>query len=173
MKKFLALLLAVGMELSMTACAAKEEEVEKTPLTKDLAAIMDDIYAQHPVELSLANMTVDINDTEWALKSYTGLSSNENVKEAVASEAMIGSIPYSLVRLDEGADAKAVAEEMKAGIDTRKWICVEADDLLVSGYCDVIMLVMVGSEYAESGITAQAMTDAFAAVCGGTLDFTI
>ena len=173
MKKYIALLLAVMLVVSMTACGKKEEA--KTPLTDPLEKIVEDIYAKHPVEIGVVTMPVDITDVEWSLYSFTGLKSNENVKEAVASESMIGSIPYSLVlvRVNEGADALAVAEEMKAGIDQRKWICVEADDLLVSGYCDVIMLVMVGSDYASSGMTAQALTDAFAQVCGAELDFTI
>lgn len=174
MKKLIALLLAAMMVFSMSACGAKKDEA-KTPLTDPLEKIVEDIYAQKTPEFSLASMPVDINDTEWALYSFTGLTSNEGIKEALASEAMIGSIPYSLVlvRVDEGADTKAIAEQMKAGIDQRKWICVEADQLLVSGYCDLIMLVMVSSEYAESGISAQAMTDAFQSVCGAELDFTI
>lgn len=173
MKKALTLLLALAMVLAMTGCASKE--TEKVPLTAKLEGIVDDIYEAHPVELSVVTIPVDTTDTEWSLKSYTGLSSGEKIKEAVVSESMIGSIPYSmvLVRVNDAADARTVAEEMKAGIDTRKWICVTADDLLVSGYCDVVMLVMVGSEYADTGLTAQAITDAFASVCGGELDFTI
>lgn len=175
MKKLLALVLALTMAVSMAACASAEPEGQKTPLADPLEKIVEDIYAAQPVEFGVASIPVDVTDTEWALKSYTGLTSGDSVKEVIASEAMIGSIPYSLVlvRLNDGADAKAVAEEMKSGIDQRKWICVEADDMLVSGYCDVVMLIMVGSEYAESGVTAQAMTDAFAKVCGAELDFTI
>lgn len=173
MKKAITFLLALVMVFAMVGCSAKE--TEKVPLTAKLEGIVDEIYETQPIELNVVTMPVDITDTEWSLKSYTGLSSGEKIKEAVASESMIGSIPYSLVlvRVNDAADARAVAEEMKAGIDTRKWICVEADDLMVSGYCDVIMLVMVGSEYAQSGLTAQAITDAFAGVCGGELDFTI
>ena len=173
MKKIVTLLLALVMVVSVAGCAAKE--TEKTPLTAKLEGIVNSIYEAHPVELNVVTIPVDITDTEWALKSYTGLSSGEKIKEAVVSEPMIGSIPYSmvLVRVNDAADAMAVAEEMKAGIDPRKWICVEADDLMVSGYCDVVMLVMVGSSYADSGLTAQAITDAFAGVCGGELDFSI
>lgn len=174
MKKLIALLLAAMMILSMSACGAKQEAA-KTPLTDPLEKIMENIYAVKAPQFGPVSMPVDINDTEWSLYTFTGLTSNEGIKEAMASESMIGSIPYSLVlvRVNEGADAKAIAEQMKAGIDQRKWICVEADDLLVSGYCDLIMLVMVSSEFASDGITAQSMTDAFQSVCGAELDFTI
>ena len=87
---------------------------------------------------------------------------------------MIGSIPYSLVmvRVNDAADAQTVAQEMKDGIDQRKWVCVEADDMKVSGSGDVVMLIMISSlpDYAES-ITPAQVTEAFKEVCGGTLDF--
>ena len=74
------------------------------------------------------------------------------------------------VRVAPDADAKAVGERMKSGIDPRKWICVEADDLLVAGYGDVVMLIMVSS---TGGMTAQSFVDAFQTVVGGTCDFVI
>lgn len=168
MKKLTAIVLAILM-LGLCACS---DQAKKAPLTDSLEQIIDNIYAQQPVEFFVGTMPVDITDTEWSLKSFTGLDNADLITEAAASEAMIGSIPYSLVlvRVKDAANAKTVAQQMKDGIDQRKWICVEADDLLVSGYCDVVMLVMVSS---ASDLTAQAMTDAFAKVCGGELDFTI
>jgi hypothetical protein len=59
---------------------------------------------------------------------------------------------------------------MKAGIDTRKWICVEANDVLAAGYGDVVMFIMVNT---EMGLTAQSFVDAFQKVAGAELDFTI
>ena len=100
------------------------------------------------------------------VKNYTGLDSAESITEAAFYEPMMGSIPYSMVmvRTAEGADIKAVAEAMKSGIDTRKWICVEADDLQVVSFTNVVMLIMVGS---DTGMTSQSFVDAFAQVCGG------
>ena len=165
MKKYIALLLAVMLVVSMTACGKKEEA--KTPLTDPLEKIVEDIYAKHPVEIGVVTMPVDITDVEWSLYSFTGLKSNENVKEAVASESMIGSIPYSLVlvRVNEGADAQAVAEEMKAGIDQRKWICVEADTKTAACTEDVAFLFMVNSDFADQ-VTTESMLEAFKAAVG-------
>lgn len=189
MKKLLALILALALFMAGCAAGTGTETVppttaetepattaapEKVPLTDSLETVIENIYAQHSVEFAVGTMPVDITDTEWSLKAYTGLESNELILEAAASEAMIGAIPYSLVlvRVKDAADAQTVAQQMKAGIDPRKWICVEADDLKAAGYCDVVMLVMVGSNYAES-VTAQDMVDAFQAVCGGELDFVL
>lgn len=171
MKKLICMVLSLALLAGvMAGCSGSK----KTPLADPLTTVIDNIYAQKSVEFMVGTLEIDITDTEWQLPSYTGLASGGSVKEAVASEAMIGSIAYSLVlvRLNEGADAKTVAQQMKDGIDTRKWICVEADDLKVAGYCDVVMLVMVSSEYAES-VTAQQMVDAFQTVCGAELDFVI
>ena len=59
---------------------------------------------------------------------------------------------------------------MASSIDQRKWMCVEADDLQVAGWGDVVMLIMVSS---DSGLTSQSYVDAFAEVCGAEPDFTI
>lgn len=181
MKRIFAIALSAAMLLGMFAGCGKSNapaattEPEKLPLADSLETIIEKIYAESPTEIAVMTMPLDLTDTSedglWALKSYTGLDSAELISEAAVSEAMIGSIPYSmvLVRVADQDNAKAVAESMKAGIDPRKWICVEADDLQVSGYCDVVMLVMIGS----GNGSAQTFTDGFAKVAGGELDFVI
>ncbi len=192
MKKLIAMLLVLTLAVSALAgCAGPSApettapptqaptEAQKPALEGNLTEIIDRIYAQKNVEFAVGTTALDLTDTSetgmWALKSYTGLDSAEGITEAAASEAMIGSIPYSmvLVRVADAANAKTVAESMKAGIDPRKWICVEADDLKVCGYADVVMLVMIGSEYAEDGATAQSFVDAFQTVCGTDADFVL
>ena len=85
---------------------------------------------------------------------------------------MMGSLAFSMVmvRTAEGADTRAVAESMKSGVDPRKWICVEADDLKVAGIGDVVMLIMVST---TGDMTAQSFVDAFQSVAGRTCDFVI
>ena len=161
----------------------EEPEVEETPDVEapaegiDVnAATADEIIgainAIKAPEFMHGIIPVDITDAD-ALKMFTGLDSAEGIKEAAACESMMGSQAFSLVvvKLD-GADAKATAEAMKAGIDQRKWICVEADDIKVSGKGDTVMLIMIDSEYRES-ISVEDVTDAFKTVCGGALDFEI
>lgn len=161
----------------------EEPEVEETPDVEapaegiDVnAATADEIIgainAIKAPEFMHGIIPVDITDAD-ALKMFTGLDSAEGIKEAAACESMMGSQAFSLVvvKLD-GADAKATAEAMKAGIDQRKWICVEADDIKVSGKGDTVMLIMIDSEYRDS-ISVDEVTEAFKTVCGGTLDFEI
>ncbi len=131
---------------------------------EDMMAVIDKIYEKVPVEFMVGSMEVDIADAD-ALKMFTGLSDASKLNGAVVSEAMIGSIPYSmvLVNVKSAADAQSVAEQMRDGIDQRKWICVTADDLSVAASDTVVMLVMIGS---DQGIASSSFVDAFAAVYG-------
>ena len=176
MKKFVAVVLALAMVLSMAACGKKTEETEAPALKVEgtMEELLNKTIEQRPVEFMGGVIPVDLTDTSedglWVLKNYTGLDSAESITEAAAFEPMMGSLAFSMVmvRLAEGADAKTVAESMKSGIDTRKWICVEADDLKVAGFGDVVMLIMVNS---DSGMTAQSFVDAFAKVTGFEAEF--
>lgn len=199
MKKFVSILLALVMVLSLAACggskdadattaatettaapestaAPTEETVETEAATEDvipeadpesLEGIINAVYEIQPVQFMTGNIGIDLTDTSedglWTLKAFTGLDNADLISEAWASEAMIGSIPYSmvLVRVTDAANAETVAENMKNGIDTRKWICVEASDLKVTASGDVVMLIMLDGD-------AQSFVDAFATVMGGT-----
>lgn len=170
MKKFITILLTMVMVLSLTACQAKPEEKEEVKnLEGTTSEIIDSIYAEKESGLMVQTMPIDLADAN-AVKSFTGLDSAEKVKEAAASEEMIGSQAYSMVvvRLNDAKDANEVLEAMKTGIDKRKWVCVEADDLSAVAYGDVIMLAMVSSELSDT-ITSADLVSAFKTVCGGTL----
>ena len=174
MKKFIALCLVLAMAATLfVGCGAKKPaSLEGTP-----AEIIEKIYAQKTVEFTPVTLTPDDPDygAMWDWNYYTGLADGSKVKEAAVSEPMIGSIAFSLVvlRVNDAADAKTVSQEMKDGINTRKWMCVEAGDLQVAAFSDVVMLIMVDEAFAGDGLTSQAFVDAFKAVCGADLDFTI
>lgn len=142
-----------------------------------LEAMINEIIAIQPVEFMAATTNLDLTDTSenaaFQLKGFTGLDDASMLKEVSTYESMIGSIAFSmvLVRVNDAANAKTVGEKMKDGIDPRKWICVEADDLQVVGCGDVVMLIMVSS--AMEGMTSQAFVDAFQTVCGAELDFVL
>ena len=179
MKKFICLCLALTMALSLAACG-KKAPAETTAPAASVEGTMEElankIIDSRPVEFSGGSIVIDLADTsedgQWIVKSYTGLEDASVLTDAAAYEPMMSSIAFSLVtvRVAPGADSKAVAESMKSGVDPRKWICVEADDLLVAGYGDVVMLIMVST---TGGMTAQSFVDAFQTVVGGTCDFVI
>ena len=184
MKHLIAFVLVLAMCAGLSACrmgndnttdpSGTSEPAATSALNgKSLTEIVDLIYTKHPMELSLVTVPVELSDS-YAVKSYLGLDSGEKVSEAVASESAFGSQAYSLVlcRVKNSSDAQAVARQMFEGIDQRKWICANADDLMVSVYGDLVMLVMIGSEY-EDTATARQLTEAFSQVCGCRPELTL
>ena len=187
MKKLIAMMLALALVLSLTACGgntaaptteATTEATQTAVTTLDASCeeLLNKIVEIQPVEFMGGTMPVDLADTSedglWAIDYFTGLSDASQITEACVFEPMMGSIAFSMVmvRAAEGVDKQALAESMKIGIDTRKWVCVGADDLLVTGYADMVMLIMVDT---NTGLTAQPFVDAFASVVGAELDFVI
>lgn len=181
MKKFVSIFLAAVLSLSMfTACGGSTpEETTAAPVASvegTMEELLNKVIAENPVEFMGGVIPVDLTDTSedglWAIKAYTGLDNADMITEAAAYEPMMGSLAFSMVmvRVAPEADSKTVAEAMKSGIDTRKWICVEANDLMVAGFGDVVMLIMLNS---DSGMTAQSFVDAFGKVVGAELEFTI
>ena len=174
MKKFIALMLVIAMAASLAACGNKA--ADKAPLEGTMEENTMKVMEIAPVEFMGGIIPVDLTDTsedgKWAVSYFTGLSDAAKITDVAVYESMMGSQAFSLVmvRTAEGTDPKAVAEEMKSGIDPRKWICVGADEIMAAGYSDTVMFIMVDSQL---GLKAQSYVDAFTQVAGGELDFTI
>ena len=192
MNKLIALLLALSMVFAMTACGATEnketepateapvevteeviEEVIEEEIVEDeefvielsaMETLLNQIIELNPVEFFGGCMPVDLSDAD-AVYYELGLTNADSIAEAAVYGPMMSSMAFSLVaaQVVEGADAEAVAEEMKNGVDPRKWICVEADEVMTAVSGDVVMLIMLDS---ASGLTAQSFVDAFNTVRG-------
>lgn len=174
MKKMIALILVLVMAVALAACGNKA--AEKPPLAGTMEENALKVMEIAPVEFMGGIIPVDLTDTsedgKWAVTYFTGLSDGSKLSDVAVYESMMGSQAFSLVmvRTAEGAEPKAIAEEMKSGIDPRKWICVGADEIMAAGYGDTVMFIMLDSQL---GLKAQSYVDAFQSVCGGELDFTI
>ena len=178
MRKFFAMMMALAMLFSFGACGSKTAEPTTAPteaaakVEGTMEELLNKVVEINPVEFMGGTVPIDLTDTSedglWNIKYNTGLDSAEGLTDAAMFGPMMGSMAFSMVmvRTAEGTDVKAIAEGMKNGIDPRKWICVEADDLQVVSYGDVVMLIMVDS---TSGLTSQSFVDAFAQVCGGSV----
>ena len=111
---------------------ASTENVEGT-----LEEIMTKVYAGIPEENlpALMDMPVDSETVEGFLGT-----TEVSFKEAVAREPMMSSVPHSvvLVRLNDAKDAEATVAKIKESVNPRKWICVEASNVIVKGYLERI-----------------------------------
>lgn len=172
MKKVFAILLAAMTALSFAACNKADDSNSSSDSTVSmtLEEIINGVYEKNPVDLSLETTSVDISDTDM-LKAFTGLDSADKVKEVAVSEPMISSQAYSfvLVRVKNAADAEEVAGAVLSGINPRKWVCVEADDIRVMVKGDVVALYMVDSQFGEE-LSGDSVEKAFTEVVGGSVD---
>lgn len=128
----------------------------------DLTALVDQIYAGVSIEMpSLMTMPIDTTDAD-AVKSFTGLDTENEIEYAVVSEPMMSSQAYSLVlvKVKNGINADEVAETMNKQINERKWICVTAEKIYSVASGDVVCLVMTNAE------TAQPVFESFKTIAG-------
>lgn len=165
MKRIMTAFIAIILVFMMTACGNKSAN-ESSVNDMSLSDIISELYKKHDTGLALQTMDIDISDPD-ALKAFTGLDSSDGISEAVASEAMISSQAYSLVlvRADDPSGVSDIAKAMESGINTAKWICVEADDMDVAAAGNVVMLIMVSSQLADS-VTSAQMIEAFKSIAG-------
>lgn len=115
---------------------------ENTPTDeRSLKEIYDEFIAKVESELpSLVETPVKKGNFEY----YFGIKKSADIKSAFVSEPMMGAVPFgiSMARVTEGADAAAIAAQMKAGVDPRRWVCVTASFVEVAVKGDVILLVL-------------------------------
>lgn len=119
--------------------------------TEDMCNLINTVYTglEDILPPTLNTQIVDTNNLD-VLKSFTGLTSNENIDSAVVSEPMIGSQAYSfvLVKVKDGVNPDMIAKEMSEKVDTRKWICVQAEKLYATSVDNLVVLVMASDEWA-------------------------
>ncbi|MGM9521449.1 MAG: hypothetical protein ACI3VB_03110 [Oscillospiraceae bacterium] len=101
------------------------------------------------VENLPAIQDIPLDSSNFEFYAFVPYDSDYN---GLASEAMMNAIAHSvvLVQVPDGTDAEAVAEEIEANADPRKWICVEAEKTVVSVNGSLILLVMSTESIADA-----------------------
>ncbi len=141
-KKIILGCLACVTLFSLTGCG--EKQVEGT-----LEEIMTKVYADIP-EDERPMMLTNTEVTEENVENYLGTKDIE-YEEALASESAVGSIAHSvvLVRMKDGANIEDAKKKIEENVNPRKWICVEAEDVVVKNKGNLIILIMSSSNYIE------------------------
>lgn len=141
-KKIILGCLACVTLFSLTGCG--EMQVEGT-----LEEIMTKVYAEVP-EDERPMMLTNFEVTEENVENYLGTKDIE-YEEALASESAVGSIAHSvvLVRMKDGANIEEAKKKIEESANPRKWICVEADDVVVKNQGNLIILIMSSSNYTQ------------------------
>ena len=155
MKKITLIMLSVIMVFALAACGSAPTEEAKAGDTMSLEDIMTNIL--DGVNELPASQNVTLSEENF--ESFAFIAPAKGM-EGLASEGLISAIAHSvvLVRVPDGSDANAVAEDIKANANPRKWICVEAEKTNVSVHGNTILLVMSFED------TADAITSNFDAL---------
>lgn len=149
MKKLCLLLAAAMLAVTFAACGASSSTPASSAVSSSEAAHVDGTL-EELMEKVYEGIAEDempmVGNTELTADNsvyYTGVESTEYT-EGLASEAMIGSIAHSVVllRAEDEAAAETLKEDVKANVDPRKWICVEAEEVITDNIGDLVILIM-------------------------------
>jgi len=133
----------LGVAVGILILPKQEKNIEGS-----LEEIMAKVYAGIPEEelpMMLENIAVSSENLEY----YVG-TNDIDCKEVLVSESGVGSIAHSvvLVRLNDASKAEETVTKIKENADPRKWICVEASNVIVKSKGDLVILIMSNEELA-------------------------
>ena len=132
MKRKIAWILLAAMTLSIAACGNKTAKTDD-----DYFSYTDDF---ENVEITEAEEEYILGTTEI---DYT---------DSVYSAPMMSSIAYQcvLLRVSEDQDIEAAKKLLEENADPAKWICVEAESVVVENVGDVILFIMADKDVADA-----------------------
>ena len=147
-KKLITVLSIILVLIAAVGCIVifagkKEKNVEGS--LEDVMAKLYEGIDENNLPMALSNMEITSENVE----SFIG-SANVEYVEALANESMVGSIAHSvvLVRVNDSKQATEAVEEIKNSVNPRKWICVEASNVIVKSKGNLVLLVMSNEELA-------------------------
>ncbi len=151
MKKIIAVLISSLMLVSMVGCGTSKTESDPV-LQEDVTTILDTIYERAELDDEFRQSLEHyqkVEITEEISSLYFG-ETDVKFTQGVASAPMMSSVPYELVlfKVEEGTDIEALKTQIKENADPRKWICVEAEEVIVENIDDTVMFLMANSDVA-------------------------
>lgn len=141
-KLFLSCMILLSFTMILSGCGKKSKNLDMT-----LEDIISKVYVGLEDDLpAVSNLPVDKDNF-----SYFFGAENIDFEEALVSEAMMNAVPHSVgvIRLKSDADVEKVKQEIKQKANPRKWICVEAEKVIVESKGNVIILIMSFEDTAD------------------------
>lgn len=123
-----------------------------------LAAVYENADIDAETRESIQGYETIAIDDSWEVQ-FLG-TDEVDYTDAVCSVPAINVIPYQCVvlRVEDADEIEEAKQTLAANADPRKWICVEAESVVIENVGDVILFVM-----ADAG-TADALKAAFLAL---------
>ncbi len=147
-KKVIGIIIAVIVFIVAIVAVVLMKNATPKNVEGTLEEIMTKLYAginQDNLPMMLSNMEI----SKESLENFVG-TSEIDMKEAMVSESGIGSIAHSvvLIRLNDASKANDAVTKIKENANPRKWICVEASNVVVKSKGDLVVLIMSNEELA-------------------------
>lgn len=157
----IALSIAAAM-LFLVSCGKADGGESATELTGSLPEIMDSVYENADLSQDFKDAMADFDSGEIPTESAEYLIGTTEVAydESFYSVPLMNVVPYQciLLRLPEGTDIEAAKQTLADHADPRKWVCVEAESVIVENVENVVLFVMGDSQ------TTNALRTAFLAL---------
>jgi len=158
-RKLLTLSCAMAALLLISCGKSDDNGNTEAKLVGPLSEIMDSVYENADLSQDFRDSMASFDSGEIPAENAEYMIGTTDVEytESYYSIPMINVNPYQciLLRLPEGADVEAAKKTIADNADPRKWICVEAESVIVENVGDVILFVMGDSP------TTNAMRTAF------------
>jgi len=159
MKKWICLVMTGIMMLTLVACGSKKEDVK---LEGNLSDILQQVYDGAELDSGLVEAMQYFDQGEITPELAETVLGTDDVDftEGVYSMPMMSAQAYQcvLLRLAEGEDIEEAKQTLLDNADPRKWICVEAESVVVENVGDVVLFLM------SDNATAEAIQESFLAL---------
>ena len=154
------LVVTIAVVMAFGGCGAETAQTPK--LTGSCIDILSEVYetAELDTDLREAMQYYDTATIDESMETYILGTDEVDYTDSAYSAPMMSSVAYQCVilRLEEDADVVKAKQTLRDHADPAKWICVEADTVVVESVGDVILYVMADKD------TANAIKDAFLAL---------
>lgn len=141
-KLFFSCMFLLSFIMILSGCGKKSKNLDMT---------LEDIISK--VYIGLENDLPAVSNIPVGKDNFSYFFGAENIDfdEALVSEAMMNAVPHSVgvIRLKSDADVEKVKQEIKQKANPRKWICVEAEKVIVESKGNVIILIMSFEDTAD------------------------
>lgn len=160
-KRMIALSLA-AVSVLLVSCGKSGGAENTAELTGSLSEIMDAVYENADLSQDFKDAMEGFDSGEIPAESAEYLIGTTEVAydESFYSVPLMNVVPYQciLLRLPEGTDLEAAKQTIADHADPRKWVCVEAESVIVENVGNVVLFVMGDSQ------TTNALQTAFLAL---------
>lgn len=158
-KRCPALLLAAALGIfALTGCGAEGNTESGSKLDGSCQELLEKVYENAEFEAEQREAMKDYVMTDIPAESaeYVIGTAGIDYVDAVCSAPQINAVAYQciLLRMEEGADVEAAKQQIADGADPAKWVCVEAESVVVESRDDLILFVMADAKSAEAIRTA-------------------